>query len=66
MDGALPEGGAISLVLSVSKARKAVAEELVAVEPVASAMAGEDGYAIGPDGFDDKGLAAIDAGLSAS
>ena len=65
MDGALPEGGAISLVLSVSKARKAVAEELVAVEPVASAMAGEEGYPIGPDGFDDKGLAAIDAGLSA-
>jgi hypothetical protein len=35
-----------------------VAEALVAVEPVAAAMAGEEGYPIGPDGvMDGKVLA---------
>jgi hypothetical protein len=66
LDGALPKGGAISLVLSASQARTAVAEALVAVEPVASAMAGEEGYPIGPDGFNEEGLTAVAAGLSAS
>ena len=53
LDGALPKGRAISLVLSASQARTAVAEALVAVEPVAAAMAGEEGYPIGPDGLVD-------------
>ena len=53
LDGALPKGGAISLVLSASQARTAVAEALMAVEPVAAAMAGEEGYPIGPDGLVD-------------
>jgi hypothetical protein len=41
------------LVLSASQARTAVAEALVAVEPVAAAMDGEEGYPIGPDGLVD-------------
>ena len=53
LDGALPKGGAFSCVLSGAQARQAVAEALVAVEPVASAMAGEEGYPIGPDGLVD-------------
>ena len=53
LDGALPKGGAISLVLLASQARKAVAEALVAVEPVAAALDGEEGYPIGPDGLVD-------------
>lgn len=58
MDGSLPKGGAFSMALSASQARKAVAEALVAVEPVASAMTGEEGYPIGPEGLDGAGLAA--------
>ena len=53
LDGTLPKGGAFCCVLSGAQARKAVAEALVAVEPVASAMAGEEGYPIGPDGLVD-------------
>ena len=53
LDGTLPKGGAFSCILSGAQARKAVTEALVAVEPVASAMAGEEGYPIGPDGLVD-------------
>ena len=53
LDGSLPKGGAFSMALAASQARKAVAEALVAVEPVASAMDGEEGYPIGPDGLMD-------------
>lgn len=53
LDGALPKGGAFSMVLSDSQARKAVAEALMAIEPVAAAMDGEEGYPIGPDGLMD-------------
>ena len=53
LDGALPKGGAFSAVLSASQARKAVAEALVTVEPVAAALAGAEGYPIGPDGLVD-------------
>ena len=48
--GSLPKGGVFSAVLSASQARKAVAEALVAVGPIAEALADEDGYPIGPDG----------------
>jgi hypothetical protein len=53
LDGALPKGGAFSVALVASQARKAVAEALVAVEPVAEALAGDDGYPIGPEGLMD-------------
>ena len=53
LDGALPKGGAFSVALAASQARKAVAEALVAVEPVAEALAGDDGYPIGPEGLMD-------------
>ena len=53
LDGSLPKGGAFSMALSASQARKAVAEALVGVEPVAAAMHGEEGYPIGPDGLVD-------------
>jgi hypothetical protein len=53
LDGALPKGGAFSVALVASQARKAVAEALVAVEPVAEALAGDEGYPIGPDGLMD-------------
>jgi len=64
MDGSLPKGGVFSMALSASQARKAVAEALVAVEPVASAMAGVEGYPIGPEGLDGAGLAAAAAAVS--
>ena len=53
LHGSLPKGGAFSMALAASQARKAVVEALVAVEPVAEALAGEDGYPIGPDGLMD-------------
>ena len=53
LNGSLPKGGAFSMALAGSQARKAVAEALTAVEPVAEAMAGEEGYPIGPDGLMD-------------
>jgi hypothetical protein len=51
--GPLPKGLEFSAVLSAAQARKAVADALVAVEPVAAALDGEDGYPIGPDGLVD-------------
>jgi hypothetical protein len=54
--GSLPKGAAFSCVLSGSQARNAVAVALVAVQPLAAALDGEDGYPIGPDGFDHSGL----------
>ena len=51
--GSLPKGGAFSMALSAAQARKAVAEALVAIEPVAKALASEEGYPIGPDGLVD-------------
>ena len=62
--GSLPKGGDISVVLSASQARKAVAEALVAVGPVAEALANEEGYPIGPEGFDAAGLDAVTSTLS--
>ena len=53
LDGSLPKGGAFSMTLSAAQARKAVAEALVAIEPVAKALASEEGYPIGPDGLVD-------------
>jgi len=53
LDGTLPKGGAFSCVLSGAQARKTVAGALVAVEPVAAALAGEGSYPIGPDGLMD-------------
>ena len=53
LHGSLPKGGAFSMALAASQARKAVAEALEAVEPVAQALAGEEGYPIGPDGLMD-------------
>lgn len=41
------------MALAASQARKALAEALKAVEPVAEALAGEAGYPIGPDGLMD-------------
>ncbi len=64
LDGTLPKGGAFSVVLVASQARKAVAEALAAVEPVASAMAGEEGYPIGPDGFNSSHINASLLALS--
>ena len=55
--GSLPKGGTFSAVLLASQARKAVAEALEAVAPVAAAMDGEEGYPIGPDGLNSGGLA---------
>lgn len=40
-----------SYVLSGSQARKALADALVEVQPLAAALDGEDGYPIGPDGL---------------
>ena len=56
LDGTLPKGGAFSCVLSGAQARAAVAGALVAVEPVAAALEGEEGYPIGPEGFGASGL----------
>lgn len=64
LDGSLPKGRAFSMALVTSQARKAVAEALVAVEPVAEAMAGEEGYPIGPDGFNSADIKAAIAVLS--
>jgi hypothetical protein len=63
--GSLPKGGDFSAVLSISQARKAVAEALVSIEPVAKALAGEEGYPIGPEGLDGEGVAAAIAVVSA-
>jgi hypothetical protein len=63
--GSLPKGGVFSVVLSASQARKAVAEALVAIEPVAKALASQEGYPIGPEGFDGEGVAAAVAAVSA-
>ena len=62
--GSLPKGGAFSVVLSASQARKAVAETLVAIGPVAKSLASEEGYSIGPDNFREKDMAAAVAALS--
>ena len=62
--GSLPKGGVFSVVLSASQARKAVAETLVAVEPLAKSLASEEGYSIGPDNFREKDMAAAVAALS--
>jgi hypothetical protein len=53
LNGSLPKGGGFSMALSAPQARKAVAEAIEAVEPVAEALAGEEGYPIGPDGLMD-------------
>ena len=53
LDGTLPKGGAFSLALSASQACQSVVEALVAVQPLAEAMAGDEGYPIGPDGLVD-------------
>lgn len=50
--GSLPKGGAFSCVLSGSQARMAVKTALAEIQPLAKALDGEDGYPIGPDGFD--------------
>ena len=57
LDGSLPKGGAFSMTLSASQARKAVAEALVAVEPLAKALAEDEEFPIGPDGFNAAALA---------
>lgn len=54
--GSLPKGGAFSVVLSASLAQKAVVEALVAVGPVAKALAEEEGYPIGPEDFHARGM----------
>ena len=36
----------------------------MAVEPVAAALVGEEGYSIGPEGFTHDGLVAVKDGLS--
>ena len=57
LNGSLPKGGAFSMALAASQARKAVAEALEAVEPVAEALAREEEFPIGPDGFNAAALA---------
>jgi hypothetical protein len=64
LDGTLPKGGAFSCVLSGAQAREAVAGALVAVEPVAAALEGEEGYPIGPEGFGASGLRKAVAALA--
>ena len=64
LDGTLPKGGAFSCVLSGAQARAAVAGALVAVEPVAAALEGEEGYPIGPEGFGASGLRKAVAALA--
>ena len=64
LDGTLPKAGAFSVVLSVSAARKTVADALVAVGPVVAALGAEEGFPIGPDGFSASGLAAALAVLA--
>jgi len=54
--GSLPKGGAFSCVLSGSQARMAVKTALAEIQPLAKALDGEDGYPIGPDGFDQADL----------
>lgn len=56
IEGNLPKGVACSWKLSAHQAKKAVADALRAVEPVAAAMWGEDGYPISPEGFDAEDL----------
>lgn len=57
--GSLPKGGDFSVVLSASQARKAVAEALVAVGPVAEALADEESYSIGPEGFNKESMESV-------
>ncbi len=57
LHGSLPKGGAFSMALAASQARKAVAEALAAVEPVAKALAEDDEFPIGPEGFNAAALA---------
>jgi len=64
LDGALPNGGTFSAVLLASQARKAVAEALVTIEPLAAAMDGDEGYPIGPEGFNAGALKAVAASLA--
>lgn len=60
--GSLPKGGAFSCVLSDSQARMSVRTALAEIQPLASAMDGEDGYPIGPDGLIDGVILAQLAG----
>ena len=60
--GSLPKGGAFSCVLSGSQARMSVRTALAEIQPLASAMDGEDGYPIGPDGLIDGVILAQLAG----
>ena len=56
IEGNLPKGVACSWKLSAPQAKKAVADALKAVEPVAAAMWGKEGYPISPEGVDAEDL----------
>jgi hypothetical protein len=56
IEGNLPKGVACSWKLSAPQAKKAVADALRSVEPVAAAMWGKDGYPISPEGLDAEDL----------
>jgi hypothetical protein len=62
----LPKGGAFSCVLSGAQAREAVAGALVAVEPVAAALEGDEGYPVGPEGFGASALRKAVAALTSA
>jgi hypothetical protein len=64
IEGNLPKGVACSWKLSAPQAKKAVADALRAVEPVAAAMWGKGGYPIGPEGFDAEDIKVSVAALS--
>jgi hypothetical protein len=55
---------ACSWKLSAPQAKKAVADALRAVEPVAAAMWGKGGYPIGPEGIDAEDIKVSVAALS--
>ena len=59
IEGNLPKGVECSWKLSVAQARRAVADALRDVLPVAESMAGEGWYPIGPEGFTTKSLKSI-------
>jgi hypothetical protein len=56
IEGNLPKGVACSWRFSAPQAMKAVADALRAVEPIASAMWGKEGYPISPEGVDSEDL----------
>ena len=64
IEGNLPKGVACSWKLAPGQAKKAVAEALCAVEPVAASMWGKAGYPIGPEGLDAEDIKVAIASLA--